>query len=549
MFDGLPIARRAALIAVGILFVGCKSGAGAGDDDIERVSALTSQGSALGFEVLWTTSSGTASLSTVVSQGQKSLQLSGFTFAEATSPAFVLSAAVATSVGFDLWIPTPPANLNWFGGAEIFVSCPSQNINHAFVGYRDLLPFPQATFATISMTVPAGLQPMFQAGCSSAQIGIALSVAGGSPYRLDNFRLNPTVSPPTASILGMERTLDWSPSTGSLTASSLRTEGLQGLAAAGFTFAEIRGAPVKIVGLQSSTVGFDLMVPSQPAGTWPGQAMLYLTSVSRAVNHVFIGQVPLDNFVPGRFQTAVFTIPASVLQSLQGTVTDLAVAIGLNVASTSTTYRLDNVRFNPSRALCPHADGFVPAPASAAWQVYDTANPAGKVMTSSGTVTLSTRGTGFAAGGDSILSFYQLTSGDLDAAATVDLPAQSAATAGLMLRSGLFPTAPFVFVGVSNGKLALVRRVTGTQVTSILGSTVTGSKRFRLVKSGLNVSVFASSDGVTWQSLGAVTFSDDSSLEIGLVAASGNATTTAAANFHGFELRFADRCGRCGDGG
>src|SRR6185437_13931086 len=179
------------------VFSSCKadSPSGASGFDV-RTSALT-QASVFGFETLWATSSGTASLSTVGSQGQYSLQLAGFTYTEVTSPVVALPATTATSVGFDLWIPTPPANVNWFGGVEAFLTCPAQGIYHAFVGYQDLLPFPQTAFATVAMNLPAGLQAMVQAGCSNLQVGIALNVAGGSPYRLDNFRTNPVVAPPS----------------------------------------------------------------------------------------------------------------------------------------------------------------------------------------------------------------------------------------------------------------------------------------------------------------------------------------------------------------
>jgi hypothetical protein len=512
-------------------------------------AALTSQSSAWGFEVLWTASAGNASLSTVVAQGQRSLQLDGFTFTEVTSPAVVVPPTTASSVGFDLWIPTPPANLNWFGGVNVFVSCPAQNVNHAFVGYQDLLPFPQATFATIAIPLPANLPSVFQAGCSNMQIGIALSVAGGSPYRLDNFRVNPVSSPPTASILGMERTLDWSPSNGTLASSTQRTEGRQGLAASGFTFAEIRSAPVKIVGLQSHQIGFDVMVPALPAGTWPGQTLLYLSAPSRALNHAFVGQVPLDGFVAGRFQTASFTITDTIFQALQGTVSDLSVSIGLNVALTSSTHRLDNVRFGPALGVCAHSDGFVPTPGVAAWQTYDTTSPAGSVTTTSGKVTLTGRGTGFASGGDGILSFYQSTTGDFDATVNVDVPATAGATAGLLLYSQLTPTSPFVFVGTSAKKLAFVRRTTSSQVTTTLGAATSGTIRVRLVKAGLTVAAYSSADGVTWNTLGAATLPAQGQLNIGVAAASGSASVTATSSFSGFQLLFANGCGRCGDGG
>jgi len=537
------------VLAVAIMNAACRQGGGPTDDFEQVAAALTSQSSSWGFEVLWATTAGTASSSTVRTQGQSSLQLTNFTFAEVTSPASTIPPTAAASVGFDLWIPTPPANLNWFGGAELFISCPSQNVNHAFVGYRDISPFPQAAFATVSIALPASMQTVLQAGCSSMQIGIALSVAGGGPYRLDNLRVNPVVSPPTASILGMERTLDWTPTTGTLTASTLRTEGLQGLSASGFNYTELRAAPVKLVGLQSKQVGFDVMVPTLPSGTWPGEAQLFISAPSRGINHLFVGQVPFSGLPAGQFRTVTFTLSDTLFQSLQGTVTDLGLGIALNVSGPTAVYRLDNVRFNPSRAACGHSDGFAPAPGQGGWNIYDNATPSGMVTTSSGTVTLATRGSGFATGGDGILYFYQPTSGDLDTALTFDVPGLSGATAGLMLRSALFPTAPFAFVGVSAGKLAFIRRVSGTTVVTSLGAATTGAARVRLAKVGAVVTAYASVDGITWNGLGTATLPSDGQWNIGLAAASGNSSTTVTASFHDFQLLFADGCGRCGDGG
>lgn len=513
-----------------------------------RTSALT-QASVWGFETLWTTSAGTASLSTVHDQGQDSLQLEGFTYTEVTSPPVAVAATSANAVGFDLWIPTPPANVFWFGGAEVFLTCPAQGIYHAFVGYQDLLPFPQATFATVAMGLPSGLQALFQAGCSNLQVGIALSVAGGSPYRLDNFQLNPLLNPPAVSILGMERTLDWSPTAGNLVGTSVRTQGLQALLATGFTYTEIRGAPVRIDGLSSNQIGFDLMVQAQPPGTWPGQAELFLSAPSKGVNHSYVGQVPLDAFLSDRFQTAAFAIPDSLFQALQGTVTDLSVGIVLNVASANSGYRIDNVRFGPGQDSCPLSDAFAQAPMSANWQIYDTATPAGAVTTGPGQVTLATKGRGFATGGDSILFFYQATSGDLDASLSVDPPSPSGAAAGLLLRSGLFPTAPFVFVGLRSGRIAFITRTSDGAPVTTIGASVSGTTRLRLTKNGLNVSAYTTADGLTWTAVGSATLPYDGEVKVGPAAVSTSAGSQATASFHSFQILFSGGCGRCGDGG
>lgn len=429
------------------------------------------------------------------------------------------------------------------------MTCAAQNVNHAYVGYVNLLPFPLQAFATVAMNLPPGLQTVFQNGCSNLQLGIALSVSGGGPYLLDNFRVNPVVAPPTASILGMERTLDWTATSGSLTTSSLRTQGQQGLSITGFTYTAIRGAPVAVPGLVSNQVGVDVMVPSLPSGTWPGQTQLFLSAPAEGINNVYLGQVSLAGFQPNQFQTAVFTVPPTVMQSLQVPVTDLSVSVTLNVASTPSPYRLDNVRFNPARAACAFPDTFAPPMSGANWLIYDTGTPGGTVSSTPGIETLASRGGGFSSAGDGILFFYQPTSGDIDVALSLKVPSQSGASAGIMIRSALTPTAPFVFMGTANGRLALVSRVSGTQVTTVLGNAATGTVTLRLVKAGLTVSGFSSVDGLSWQSLGSATFAYDGELNVGPVAASGSSQSTVAASFNGLQLLFAGGCGRCGDGG
>ena len=488
-------------------------------------------------------------MSTVRSQGQFSLELDNFTYSEVTSPAVALPPTSATTVGFDLWIPAPPANVNWFGGAEIFLTCSSQNVNHAYVGYVNLLPFPLEAFATVSMTLSPGLQTLFQAGCPSLQVGVALSVAGGSPFRLDNFRTNPVVAPPTANILGMERTLDWTSTSGSLAGSAVRTQGQQSIAASGFAYTQIRGAPVAIPGAVSNQIGFDLMVSPQPPGAWLGQTQLFLSAPTENINNALVGQLALDPFVPGQFQTAAFTIPSAVMQVIQAPVTDLSVTIVLNVPSTPSPYLLDNVRFNPSSAACAVADSFTPPMSGANWMVYDTGLPAGSVSSGAGTQTLVTQGPGFSAGGDGILFFYQATSGDFDIATNINVLTATGALSGLTVRLGLSPIAPFAFMGAQSSKLTFAARVAGTQVTSSAGASVSGATWVRLAKFGLTVTGYSSADGVTWQALGAATLPYGGTLDIGLVAASGTAHITASAVFTGFDLFFASGCGRCGNGG
>jgi hypothetical protein len=218
-----------------------------------------------------------------------------------------------------------------------------------------------------------------------------------------------------------------------------------------------------------------------------------------------------------------------------------------DLASAKSGDNADDDRFDVGEAACPLSDAFIPAPLRATWRIYRTKTQESKVTSTPGTVTLSTNGTGFSPAGDSILFFYQATSGDLDTSVTVDPPVPSGAVAGLLLRTGHFPTAPFVFVGVRGGKIIFIRRTSETALVATVGTAAGSTAKVRLVKSGINVIAYSSADGAAWTAVGAAVLHWDRHVEIGVASASESARTLATATFHAFQISFASGCGRCDD--
>jgi|SRR5687767_2920755 hypothetical protein len=127
----------AALIGLALAALGCAQEKA--PQPTEQVARNTEALSAItigpyGFESLsdWSAvnSTPTLSLSTTRVEGLRSLSVAGGGWSSIQSRLLVKEDPSPTVVGFDLRIPSPQPNPNWFGLVQLFVSIPSRSINN-----------------------------------------------------------------------------------------------------------------------------------------------------------------------------------------------------------------------------------------------------------------------------------------------------------------------------------------------------------------------------------------------------------------------------------
>jgi hypothetical protein len=159
---------------------------------------------------------------------------------------------------------------------------------------------------------------------------------------------------------------------------------------------------------------------------------------------------------------------------------------------------------------------------------------AGSASYSSGTFTVNGAGANIWGSADSFRYVYQSLAGDGQLIAHVASFTNTTsvhAKAGIMIRSTLDPASPEVTVDFEPGDMEFLQRQTAGGLTTLVGSGPrTAPAWLKIVRSGSNVSVFNSADGVTWTANGTVTFPTGAAF-IGLVVCSHDTTNVASATF------------------
>ncbi|HLV66022.1 MAG TPA: hypothetical protein VKY73_09415 [Polyangiaceae bacterium] len=159
----------------------------------------------LGFEDLasWTASAGTKSASTDRTEGEYSLALASFTYAELQSVPLSTVPGVSDTLAFDIKPPEVPA----WGQAALFVSAPSLGIYNASLGQVALAGSPGGAYRTLSFQVPSTIVAALGQSFSDLTFKIALNVPQtAQPYLVDNLRFvgGSTTSTVRVSVSGVD---------------------------------------------------------------------------------------------------------------------------------------------------------------------------------------------------------------------------------------------------------------------------------------------------------------------------------------------------------
>ena len=123
--------------------------------DSQRVQAL-SQADVFGFEstAAWTPTQGTRALSSVRTEGQRSLAFSVGGYTEIRSVPLGSLGRAPEGFSFDLRLPQQQSDPWWLGGVQMFVSVPSKGINNHYLGQHELTGKPLERFFRLSYVVP-----------------------------------------------------------------------------------------------------------------------------------------------------------------------------------------------------------------------------------------------------------------------------------------------------------------------------------------------------------------------------------------------------------
>jgi hypothetical protein len=151
-----------------------------------------------GFEdpMSWSSTASPATLSLVTSpitQGCAALGLRGQGFMPIDSMPFStrnLTTNAAASV--DLFIPGKQPNQFWQGQLQMYLSCPSGNFFHQYVGQADLTGKPQNQFSTLRIPLTSAARTVLGQTHDDCSIQLALNVnPTNSTWVFDNFRFTP----------------------------------------------------------------------------------------------------------------------------------------------------------------------------------------------------------------------------------------------------------------------------------------------------------------------------------------------------------------------
>jgi hypothetical protein len=129
-------------------------------------------------------------------QGVGSLSVQSKNFIELTSVLLDtrqvrgrFSVASPTTVSYDLFVPGPPPNVWWVGATQLYVSCPSAGIYHAYLGQQELTGLPTAAWNTITMALPTTILNVLMSDRSDLSFQISLvSPEPVQTFYLDNLR-------------------------------------------------------------------------------------------------------------------------------------------------------------------------------------------------------------------------------------------------------------------------------------------------------------------------------------------------------------------------
>lgn len=159
-------------------------------------SQLSSHARLFGFEDVesWRTAKAKVSLVTSpTTQGCGALGLDGSGYIPISSTSFTTSGlSPRAALSIDLFIPCHQPNPHYLGALQMYLSCPSGDVNNQFIGQVELTGKPVNKFSTLRFPLPKATLTTLGRPLNDCSIGLALNVsATGEKWILDNLRFTP----------------------------------------------------------------------------------------------------------------------------------------------------------------------------------------------------------------------------------------------------------------------------------------------------------------------------------------------------------------------
>lgn len=336
-----------------LLAFGGSSSANASATDAIRVLGLEAP-------IDWSVEGGTIIGSSAArTQGASALEVSAPGFTTVRSRLIGPLGTVSPSISFDLRVPSPQPNPNWYGAAQLFVSIPSLGLNNAYVGQRELTGVTLDSFSTLEFPVPADILAKLRQSYFDLSLAIVLNVPGGvsGSYLIDNLQVSSTIpgnstisAPDVPRILGLEEATDWAITSGSIVGTSFTgsTQGNFSLVVQPAGYAVLTSLPMTAVGPVNPSITFDIKLPEQqPDPNWFGAVQLMVTLPSAGIYNAFVGQAELTGLSVGQFHKLDFALSEELRASLNGNYSDLRLSIALNTPAGAGVYSIDNIQVGP----------------------------------------------------------------------------------------------------------------------------------------------------------------------------------------------------------
>jgi hypothetical protein len=150
----------------------------------------------LGFEdaTLWQSSQSSLALSVrAATQGCYAVDVPGSGYRVLNSAILPTPLQGTTStLGLDFFVPTNPPNPYWLGAVQMYATCPSANMNNAYIGQVELTGKPLGAYSTLAFPIPPSIRNVLTQTHSDCYFSIAVNEdQTPTPPTLDNLRFLP----------------------------------------------------------------------------------------------------------------------------------------------------------------------------------------------------------------------------------------------------------------------------------------------------------------------------------------------------------------------
>jgi hypothetical protein len=151
-----------------------------------------------GFEKLggWIAPAGTNSLnSTNKTQGSYSLKISngGYQTINSIDMSTSKITGVLPKIKVDLFIGPSQPNPSWYGTLQLYVNCPSANVNDTYLGQCELTGLQKNAFNTLTFTIPSNIQTLLTQNPNPTDFSFKWTLntnSNSGPYSFDNMRFS-----------------------------------------------------------------------------------------------------------------------------------------------------------------------------------------------------------------------------------------------------------------------------------------------------------------------------------------------------------------------